>query len=146
MSKLRRSHEDNYPYFVTATTAHRQPVFQDRGNAELMREVLYQTRARYSFSLLSFVIMPDHLHAVMRFIKGTSARALNERHCRVGALWQPRFYDRAIRDEAALRAALLYVEQNLVKAAIVASAAEYEFSSAFMGCDTDLEAYLGGPA
>ncbi|MBI1886329.1 MAG: transposase [Chloroflexi bacterium] len=158
MTKLRRFHEENYPYFITTSTAGRERVFQDRAKAELLKEVLYQTRVRYGFLLLGFAIMPDHLHAVivprlgdtisqvMRFVKGTYARAHNVLYDSSGPFWQPRFYDRAVRDEEALRATITYVEQNPVKAKLAGTPQDYPFSSAHPKCPTDLEAFLNGQA
>src|SRR3972149_11714216 len=114
MARLPRFREENRPYFVTTATTGRLPIFEDYQNAEMMVIVLADTRARYGFHLLGYVVMPDHLHAVivpaarndisqvMRYIKGRYARLHNERHRSAGPVWQPSFYDRAVRDQHAL--------------------------------------------
>ncbi len=78
-------------------------MFKDRNKALLLKQVLYETRQRYGFLLVAFVVMPNHFHAVivpragdtisqvMRFIKGTYARRHNLRYGSTGAFWQPRF-------------------------------------------------------
>jgi putative transposase len=67
--------------------------------------------------------MPDHVHLLivpgpsaglaktMQYVKGRFARRLNERSSSQGNVWQPRYYERAIRDEASLRQAIEYIEQ-----------------------------------
>jgi REP element-mobilizing transposase RayT len=119
-----------------------------------MVEALYLTRNRYEFLLLSFVVMPDHLHCivvprsgdtisrVVRFIKGTSARMLNASRGVKGPVWQPRFYDRAIRDEDALRNAIEYIESNPVKAGLAEAPTDYLYSSANQRWPPDLDCYF----
>ena len=116
--------EANRPYFTTAATKNRQIIFADPAIAELFKATLYLARDRYSFLLLSFVIMPDHFHAVivpanqnsiwqvMRFIKGGFAAAYNRELGRVGSVWQEGFYERAIRGEKDLSMIIAYIEEN----------------------------------
>jgi REP element-mobilizing transposase RayT len=66
---------------------------------------------------LAFVVMPDHLHWLfsltgsrslsesIKNVKAFSARRINEILRSKGAIWQPAFYDRAIR--RALRAGIV---------------------------------------
>ncbi len=79
----------------------------------------------------------------MRYIKGTFARAYNAYHNTDGTVWQPRFYDVAIRSERELMTQIRYVEENPVSAGIVAEAEQYPFSSAHPGWRSDLQQYLG---
>ena len=148
---------EGYPYFVTTATHRRTPIFADTTNAELLMNVLYETRERYSFLILSFVLMPDHFHAVlarqgdtisqvMRFIKGTYARTHNERSRTVGPVWQTRFYERVVRDEDALRSIIQYVEWNPLRAGLARSPDECPFSSAHPDRPVDLETFFSGQA
>ena len=121
-----------------------------------MRDVLYETSKRYEFHLLSFVIMPDHFHAivvprpgdtisqVMRFIKGRYARLHNERVPAFGAVWQPSFFDRAVRREEDLFQFIDYIEDNPVKAGLVLDPKDYPFCSANLNCPTSINLYLTG--
>ncbi|MDO8613234.1 MAG: transposase [Dehalococcoidia bacterium] len=155
MTRIKRFHVTNYPYFVTSATLGRLAIFADLAAASHLRDVLYETRTRYKFLLLGFVIMPDHLHAVvvprpgdkisqvMRFIKGTFARRYNESRNATGPVWQPSFYDRVVRDERGLMEVLTYVTGNPVRAGLCSDPSEYRFSSAHAACPTDLAAYLG---
>ncbi len=156
MGNLRRYHEDNRPYFVTTVVKERRPIFADHCTASLLQEVFDTCRRRYRFLLLSHVIMPDHVHAiivpgvgdnisaVMRFIKGTFGRAYNARRGTNGAVWQPRFHDVAVRSERELMTRIRYVEANPVQAGLVAEPQEYLFSSAHPDWRSDLQEYLGG--
>jgi REP element-mobilizing transposase RayT len=52
-------------YFVTAVTANRRRLFQVEANANLLLDVLVTDRAKSRYQLHAFVIMPDHLHAIL---------------------------------------------------------------------------------
>ena len=106
--------------------------------------------------MLSYVIMPDHVHvvvvrgpgdnisAVMRYVKGRFARLYNAHRNTDGAVWQPRFYDVAIRNERELMTRIRYVEENPVRAGLAVRPDQYMFSSAGPGWRSDLARYLGG--
>ena len=155
MPRFHRFREENRPFFVTTTTLNRGNIFSEPANARLLLECLYCTRNHYKFELLSFVIMPDHLHAiivpaprndisqVMRYVKGRHARLHNRAHNTSGAVWQDSFHDHGIRDEESLWQIIRYIEENPVVAGLTSSVAAYRFSSANALCPTDLAAYLG---
>jgi REP element-mobilizing transposase RayT len=94
------------------------------------------------YRLLAWVIMPNHVHLVVECFgawplrgevqgwKSTTAHAINRLLGRKGAFWYPDYYDRFIRDERHLAAAIEYVHQNPVKAGLVATAEAWRFSSA----------------
>jgi REP element-mobilizing transposase RayT len=93
------------------------------------------------YRLVAWVIMPNHVHAVvepwslplgelLRAWKGVSANAANRLLGRSGQLWQEEYWDRYIRDEAHFRKAVRYIESNPVKAGLACAAAEWPFGSA----------------
>jgi len=151
-----RFNEDNRPHFVTTATLNRIGAFAEAVTASMFFESLLQARNRYGFLVLSFVVMPDHVHAVivprtgdtisqtMRLIKGTFSRRSNLERARIGAFWQPSFYDRLIRDEEAMEAIVAYIEENPVVEGLADHASEYAFSSASGLYELDMELYMGG--
>jgi REP element-mobilizing transposase RayT len=86
--------------------------------------------------------MPNHVHllieqvegfplgAVVRSWKSFTAKAINERLGRTGAVWARDYFDRFIRNEAHFCHAAAYVEDNPVKAGLVARREDWPFSSA----------------
>jgi REP element-mobilizing transposase RayT len=77
-------------YFVTTATFNRRRLFQVTANAELFLETLQQYRREGHYKLLSFVVMPDHVHLlltpqslsierVVGFIKGGFSHRLGSR-------------------------------------------------------------------
>lgn len=101
--------------------------------------------------------MPDHVHLIvvpglaanlgniMQYVKGRFARRYNERTGGVGKLWQDRYYESIIRDEASLVRRMQYIEANPVTAGLVSQPEEFPFSSAASERD-DLESYLAPQA
>lgn len=96
------------------------------------------------YLLLAWVVMPNHVHAVIETLPGWplgrviksrkafSATRINKALGRSGVLWQPDYFDRRIRDDRHLAAAVRYVEENPVAAGLVARSGDWPYSSAAM--------------
>ena len=92
--------------------------------------------------VLAWVVMPNHVHvlvgvfpgwplaSLVKSWKSYTARAINSRLGHRGALWQADYFDRFVRDDAHLRGEIDYIEENPVKAGLVARAADWPWSSA----------------
>lgn len=151
-----RGHPDlpSQPYFVTAATVNRQPMFRNRQAAELMLAELGRLRHELDFALLAFVVMPDHVHLllvpsakadlsrIMQSVKGRFARLWNQRCRRTGSLWQSRYYESAVRTEAQLTRWIEYIHRNPVQAGLASIPEEYPYCSSAGRLETDLETYL----
>jgi putative transposase len=82
-----------------------------------------------------YVVMPNHVHAVVRPLqpatdslekilrswKGASSRWINELLGQSGALWQRESFDRIIRDEEHLWRVVQYIGSNPRKAGLAAT-------------------------
>jgi REP element-mobilizing transposase RayT len=94
------------------------------------------------YRLLAWVVMPNHVHAMVEQIEGFSlgdivhswksysAKAINALTKTSGRLWSPDYFDRFVRDEKHYAHALTYIEDNPVKAGLAAQASDWPFSSA----------------
>jgi putative transposase len=117
---------------------------------EILREAVAATRQSRGFSIDAFVVLPDHLHAVWslppgdhdfstrwRLIKNRFARALpkkksldavrlsrNER-----GIWQRRFWEHLIRDEADYARHVEYCYINPLKHGLVTRVQDWPHSS-----------------
>ena len=146
----------NQPYFVTAATNNRQPIFRDHEAADLMLTELSRLRDELGFALLGYALMPDHIHLIVvptsaaklsqitQSAKGRFARLWNKRRGHQGHIWQPRFYESAVRTQEQLGQWLEYVDRNPVQAGLAQSPEEYPYCSAGGKLKADIEAYLGG--
>lgn len=93
------------------------------------------------FQLLAWVIMPNHVHALMEIghtplskiiqnWKSVIAVEANKLLDRSGRFWQPEYWDRFMRDEEQKRKAIRYIESNPVKAKLCRTPEEWPFGSA----------------
>lgn len=94
------------------------------------------------YRLIAWCIMPNHVHVlietraghplagVVHSWKSFTAKEINKVLGRSGEVWQREYFDRYIRDDRHMQAAIEYIEGNPVKAKLVESAEEWRFSSA----------------
>jgi putative transposase len=125
-------------FFITTVIAQRQPIFRREPTANLLMDTLAHYREERKFLLHEFVVMPDHLHAlitpgkeislerVMQFIKGGFSFRLKFR----GPVWQASFSNHRVRDFEDYERHREYIRLNPVRARLVARAEEYPYSSA----------------
>jgi putative transposase len=91
---------------------------------------------------LVVVPQPDiPLPKIMQYIKGRFSRLYHARNGGSGKLWQGRYYETTIRDEAALFRRIEYIEENPVQSGLASRPEDYAFSSGAIG-RIDFEAYL----
>lgn len=69
----------------------------------------------------------------MKLLNGGYSRAFNRRHRRRGALFESRYSDRTIRNEEHLFKTVAYIEQNPVAAGMVASLADWIWTTGTPG-------------
>jgi putative transposase len=125
-------------FFITTVTAQRRPIFQREAPARLLIETLAHYRDQGRFLLHEFVIMPDHLHALLtpaeeisleravQFIKGGFSFRLKSRF----PVWQASFTNHRIRDLDDFERHREYILMNPVRARLVDRTGEYPYSSA----------------
>ncbi|MFZ0751931.1 MAG: transposase [Pyrinomonadaceae bacterium] len=63
--KLFKSNEPNTIHYVTLLTYNRVPVFRSDRASEIFVATLDEVRRRYPYKLIGYVIMPDHVHAIV---------------------------------------------------------------------------------
>jgi REP-associated tyrosine transposase len=130
-------------FFITTVTWQRIPLFRHTQWAELMMEVLERYREQKKYVLHGFVIMPDHLHALltpaddisleraMQLIKGGFSYRLGK--AKPGLVWQESFTNHRIRDEQDYQQHAEYIRMNPVRAQLVKSPELYPYSSVVHG-------------
>jgi REP element-mobilizing transposase RayT len=115
----------------------RREIFRDdRDRRELVRR-LSRLGPEMGYRCYAWALMPNHIHLVVRSGEarvsrlmarlGTGyARYFNERHDRVGHLFQNRFRSRLVLDDRDLLGVVLYVCRNPLDGALVADSARLE--------------------
>jgi len=142
MSDYRRVYVPGGTYFFTVVTAERRPWLGSPAGLAALRQAMRATRCRRPFATLAIVVLPDHLHAIWalpdndhdfsvrwKAIKQRCANTLRRSGFDVGPLWQPRFWEHLIRDEADFRHHVNYIHYNPVKHGLCAMPADWAASS-----------------
>ena len=139
MSKLRRYHTPGNWYFITSVTYQRMPILVE--HAELVKFTLETANARHEFKLHAWTILPDHIHLILdsqtgdlsammkSFKTGFASYWRSRQGVRSGRVWQNRFWDHIIRDDADLNAHVDYIHYNPVKHGLVSSPFDWQHSS-----------------
>jgi REP element-mobilizing transposase RayT len=153
MSRLRHIHIEEYPYLTTTITFDREPIFSGAEPADILVKTLFFGREQQWYYLLSFVIMPDHMHLIliprgknisdcMKSIKGFSARKINSLLKRDGSLWQRGFYDYVLDNEEKVLSRIRYIEDNPVRKGLTTCPEGYSHSSARCRGETDFDEFF----
>ena len=118
----------------------REPIVHDENDVAFFMASLGVTCARYAWRVYAWCIMPNHYHLViatlratlslgMRRHNSTYAQWFNQRHGRVGHVFQGRFKAKLVQRERYLLALMRYVELNPWRAALVAHPVDWDWSS-----------------
>jgi putative transposase len=154
MSDYRRSRAPGAAYFFTVNTHLRQPFLVDADVRAALREGIERVRTTMPFQIDAWVLLPDHLHCVWTLPEGDAdfstrwrviktivtqrcAARLDNRAILSGrrkakgqsSLWQQRFWEHQIRDEADLQRHINYIHWNPVKHGHVPRVVDWPYSS-----------------
>ena len=113
---------------------------------DLLHADTEKTRIKYPFETIAFCILPDHIHAVWRLPDGDHDFAIRWRLIKTHftksitnassgkrpgerSIWQRRYWEHLIRDEADLSAHMDYIHWNPVNHGYVTDPANWPHSS-----------------
>ena len=129
-------------HFLTFSCDQRRPYLQTPDAKNHFLTVLERVRQRHQFSVIGYVVMPEHVHllvtepetgtpsAMMQVLKQTSSRKLKPLvQMRGESFWQVRFYDFNVRTEKKRMEKLKYMHRNPVARGLVALPEQWEWSS-----------------
>jgi len=132
-----RFSESNRIYFVTTVTHKRVKLFNNFDLARIVIQTMKQLDSDKHVKSLSWVVMPDHLHwliqlsdernlpDVMKRMKASSARRLNQYLYNKGQVWQRSYFDRCLRKEEDLKQVSRYIIANPLRAGLVNNIGDY---------------------
>lgn len=119
----------------------RSLTFRVLEDYELYIEVLRAASTRCGCAVHAYALMPNHVHLLatpadersasrmMQAIGREYVRYFNDRHARTGTLWEGRFRSALIDCDRYFFTCSRYIELNPVRARMVASPADYRWSS-----------------
>jgi len=145
----RRANAKGATYFFTVNLADRRSDILVR-HVDDLRAVINKVKEAHPFSIVAMVVLPEHLHAIWRLppgdrnfpmrwslIKAGFSRLLpNEEYVppsraakRERGIWQRRYWEHQIRDEADVERHVNYIHYNPVKHGHVQKAVDWPHST-----------------
>ena len=127
------------PIFVTFCKLIRDP-FPDAARDLILVHCVHDHGKR--IALQAAVVMPDHVHllltpltndqdwphplpAILKLIKGVSARSVNILLGTTGPVWQEESFEHTVRNDGSFQEKLEYIRQNPVRRGLVAKPEDY---------------------
>lgn len=138
MSKLRRPFLSARYFFITVRLLPRRAKLLEP-DFRLLARAFNRVRALHPFYLTAWFFLPDHWHCivtprypeaisgVMKCLKQSSMTGINQQRGTEGELWQPRFFDRAVRTVREYK--VEYIHLNPVRAGLIGHPQDWRWSS-----------------
>ncbi len=141
MPRLERGLAANVIYHVINRGNGRQEVFHKDSDYSAFVELMKEAKERYSVDLYAYCLMPNHFHIAVQPEKGedlsrwmqwlmtSHVRRYHRHYESSGHVWQGRYKSFMIQKDSHLLMVLRYIESNPVRAKLVGSATEWQWSS-----------------
>ena len=145
----RRSRIAGGTWFFTVNLHDRRSDLLVR-HVDALRSAIMETKRTHPFNIIAMVVLPEHLHAIWALPVSDNAYPLRWSLIKAGfsrriplgevitdsrarkrerGIWQRRYWEHAIRDEADLTAHVNYIHNNPVKHGHAACATDWPHSS-----------------
>ena len=148
MVQYRRNWVAGGTFFFTVALADRRSQ-RLTASIDVLRQAIRKVRVERPFVIDAMVVLPEHLHAVLTLPEGDADFALRWRRIKtvftqevmkqgIGAkrrdgtgvaLWQRRYWEHTIRDDADCARHVDYIHYNPVRHGYVTNAGEWPYSS-----------------
>lgn len=127
----------NQVYLITTATRGRKPIFVNFAAACAAARCFDDPQLLHDTRMLAWVLMPDHVHWLLRLgkddsleaavnrLKSAGARHANRALQHWGPLWMRAFHDHALRSEEDLRHSARYVIANPVRGGYAERVGDY---------------------
>lgn len=149
MSRYRRAKIEGGLFFFTVVLAHRGSDLLIR-HIDRLRHSYRAVQRKLPFETVAICILPDHIHALWQLPDGdadfaarwnlfksdfsrglpvSQARSASKIAKREKGIWQRRYWEHAIRDDADFERHVDYIHYNPVKHGLVSRAIDWPYSS-----------------
>lgn len=141
MARLPRLTLPGHLHHVLQRGNNRQPIFLDDADCQSMLGLLAQQARAHAVALHAYVLMGNHFHLLatpstreglpqlMQALGRGHVQYFNRRHGRSGTLWEGRYRSTLLQAGRHLLPCMVYMDLNPVRAALVAQAGDYRWSS-----------------
>jgi putative transposase len=152
--RYRRAWIPGASYFFTVVTDNRRPLLATDSAVDVLRQAFRTVRTKRPFVLDAMVVLPDHLHCIWTLPPGDADFATRWRLIKTWftkhydpdlndemsgyalltrptatAIWQNRYWEHVLRDEADYERHADYIHYNPVKHGLALSAGDWRYSS-----------------
>nr|MDP2192879.1 transposase [Rhodoferax sp.] len=141
MARLPRLTLPGYPHHVIQRGNNRQTIFASAADYQTLLDLLDENAEKFGVAIHAYVLMSNHFHLLatpqtadglplmMQAVGRRYVRHFNDDQKRTGTLWEGRYKSTLIQTERYLLACMAYIDLNPVRAALVAQARDYPWSS-----------------
>ena len=127
-------------YHITSRGINKFPIFSKNLERSRFLNIVHDSISQYNIKIFAYCVMSNHFHLLMRApieeLSAFMARILsvyavyyNQKHNRVGYVFDGRFRSQCIEDESYFFNCLRYIHLNPVKANMFKSIENYRYSS-----------------
>ena len=141
MARLPRLTLPGYPHHVIQRGNNRQAIFVSVADYQSLLDLLDDNAKKFGVAIHAYVLMSNHFHLLatpqtanglpqmMQAVGRRYVRYFNDSQKRSGTLWEGRYKSTLIQSDRYLLACMAYIDLNPVRAALVAQAGDYPWSS-----------------
>jgi putative transposase len=141
VARLPRLTLPGYPHHVIQRGNDRRPIFVDDVDRDRYLTHLREVSAALGLAVHAYVLMPNHVHLLAtpeaagdlgRAVQALGRRYVrwfNDRHRRVGGLFEGRYRATVVEADRYLLACMRYIEMNPVRAGLTGEPKEFAWSS-----------------
>lgn len=139
-SKYKQSAQGSY-YHLYNRANQKKEIFSQKDDYIFYLKRLAEACEKYEFSLVCYCLMPNHIHIIvkqkgeyspsklMSSLHTSYSMVFNKKYKLVGHLFQDRFKQKIISDDAYMKQLVAYIHLNPVKDNLCNFPKEYEWSS-----------------
>ncbi|NQY86750.1 MAG: transposase [Colwellia sp.] len=134
-----RFSEPQREYFITFVCNNRISLFTQHEFSHAFCSTILFNEKQYDCKWLTWVLMPDHFHGllqlgksynlsqVIKHLKGASARSINVKNGTSIQVWQPGYFDRALRQTEDRKQIARYIVANPLRKNIIDNISQYPY-------------------
>ncbi len=140
MVRQARTESETGFYHIMVRGVNKEKIFKTEREKERIVMIIKEKMQEVLCKIVAYCVMDNHMHLIiiaekselvkiMKKVNISYAMSYNQRHERIGPVFQDRFKSENITDEGYLYGAIRYIHNNPIKAGMVSKAEEYRWSS-----------------
>ena len=133
---LKRFQNTGDLHFITFSCVRHRPILGTPQARDAFLTILEQTRSKYRFQVIGYVVMPDHVHLLLsepeQHPLRTALQVIKQRFSRTCTeewVWEERYHDFNVRTDTKRIEKLRYIHRNPVKRGLVTEPDQWRWSS-----------------